>query len=64
MVRAYDDNGNVVDLVKWEEEIRADERRKFAEWLVDCLDCNKTFMNAFIKKYEKEKQNDRTGSQK
>lgn len=24
MVRGYDDNGNVVDLVKWEEEIRAD----------------------------------------
>ena len=28
MVRAYDDNGNVVDLVKWEEEIRAEERAK------------------------------------
>lgn len=28
MVRAYDDNGNVVDLVNWEKEIRADEREK------------------------------------
>jgi len=24
MVRAYDDNGNVVDLVAWEKQIRAD----------------------------------------
>ena len=28
MVRAYDDNGNVVDLVKWEKQIRAEEREK------------------------------------
>ena len=27
MVRAYDDNGNVVDLVKWEKQIRAEERQ-------------------------------------
>lgn len=26
MIRAYDDNGNVVDLVKWEKQIRAEER--------------------------------------
>lgn len=24
MIRAYDDNGNVVDLVEWEKEIRTD----------------------------------------
>lgn len=24
MIRAYDDNGNVVDLVEWEKQIRAD----------------------------------------
>lgn len=24
MIRAYDDNGNVVDLVEWEEQIRAE----------------------------------------
>lgn len=28
MIRAYDDYGNVVDLVEWEKEIRSDERRK------------------------------------
>ena len=28
MVRAYDDNGNVVDLVKWEKQIRVEERKK------------------------------------
>lgn len=29
MIRAYDDNGNVVDLVEWEKQIRVDEISKF-----------------------------------
>ena len=28
MIGAYDEWGNVVDLVEWEEKIRADERKK------------------------------------
>lgn len=28
MIRAYDDNGNVVDMVEWEQQIRADEKNK------------------------------------
>lgn len=36
------------------EEERADERRKFVEWLVDCLAYNKALMNTLIKIYEKE----------
>lgn len=31
MIRAYDDNGNVVDLVEWEEEIRAGERERIVK---------------------------------
>lgn len=31
MIRAYDDYGNVVDLVEWEQKIRVDEIRKFAD---------------------------------
>ena len=38
MVRGYDDNGNVVDLVKWEEEIRADERAKTIDEIEDIVD--------------------------
>ena len=30
MIGAYDEWGNVVDLVKWEEQIRAEERVKLA----------------------------------
>lgn len=37
MIRAYDDNGNVVDLVEYEARIRAEERTKtideYTEWL-------------------------------
>lgn len=28
MIRAYDDNGNVVDLVEWEQQIRENEKNK------------------------------------
>lgn len=28
MIRAYDDSGNIVDLVEWEKQIRAEEREK------------------------------------
>lgn len=31
MIRAYDDNGNVVDLVEWEKKIRADAIDEFVE---------------------------------
>ena len=37
MVRGYDDNGNVVDLVKWEKQIRADERAKALKEYHDTL---------------------------
>lgn len=31
MVRAYDENGNVVDLVEWENQIRADAIEEIKE---------------------------------
>lgn len=37
MFRAYDDNGNVVDLVKWEEEIRADERTRCVDECIEIV---------------------------
>lgn len=37
MIRAYDEYGNVVDLVEWENQIRAETyqqgTREFAEWI-------------------------------
>lgn len=65
MIRAYDDNGNVYDLVKYEKEIRADEINKFKDWFEEnyCYDsyiC--CVVRNSIKKYEKQKgeSNDRT----
>lgn len=37
MIRAYDDNGNVFDLVEYENQIRTDEKTKtikdFVKWV-------------------------------
>jgi len=33
MIRGYDDNGNVVDLVEWGKQIRAGAIEKFLMWL-------------------------------
>lgn len=39
MVRAYDDNGNVVDLVEWEKQIRAEAIDEFANYIADQCNC-------------------------
>ena len=31
MIRAYDDNGNVVDIVEWEQQIRAEFAHELKE---------------------------------
>lgn len=39
MVRAYDDNGNVVDLVEWEKQIRTDAIVEYKDRLLELCDC-------------------------
>ena len=34
MIRAYDDNGNVIDLVEWKKQIRADAIDECIKFLV------------------------------
>lgn len=38
MTRAYDDNGNVVDLVEWEKQIRADAIEECLEVVDEIID--------------------------
>lgn len=37
MIRAYDDNGNVVDLVEYEARIRAEERGKHFKAIMEFI---------------------------
>ncbi len=39
MVRAYDDNGNVVNLVEWEKQIRTDAIEEYKDRLLELCDC-------------------------
>lgn len=36
MIRAYDDNGNVIDLVKWKKQVRADAIDECITILSEC----------------------------
>lgn len=71
MIRAYDDNGNVVDLVKWEAEIRTDERKQILQkaydivgyWCkgyggVNCIEANADAFEDLVEWLEKEIRND------
>lgn len=40
MIRAYDDNGNIVDLVEWEQQIRAEVINNLQK-LDYCTECEK-----------------------
>ena len=39
MIRAYDEYGNIVDLVEWEKQIRANDIDDFAEKIIRYVDC-------------------------
>ena len=39
MIRAYDEYGNIVDLVEWEKQIRAKAIDDFTEKIIRYVDC-------------------------
>lgn len=46
MVRAYDDNGNVIDLVEWEKQIRADAIDEVIHNLYNCkVNCHEDYID-------------------
>lgn len=47
MTRAYDDNGNVVDLVEWEKQIRADAIEEYRRTLSDIC-CRDNYSSAYL----------------
>ena len=62
MIRGYDDNGNVVDLVEWENQIRADALGEYATMLMSVFShsCEFYFISDdwTIEAIEKEKIDD------
>lgn len=45
MIRAYDDYGNVVDLLEWEQQIRADAIDEYKDKLCSTLEEYQTGFN-------------------